>query len=110
VILDVIHLGLPLFASQKGDSSDFTVWYNESSLHLGKSMSTDLPLDSMTTIEKLKILESVWDSLREAPDLPTPEWHRELLAERKQRLKSGKATISTWEDAKKRLNELGNEH
>ena len=73
-------------------------------------MSTDLPLDSMSTIEKLKIMESVWASLRNAPDLPTPEWHRELLAERKHRLESGEATVSSWDDAKKRLNELGNEN
>jgi len=73
-------------------------------------MSIELPLNSMSTVEKLKILESVWASLRDAPDLPTPEWHREILAERKRRLESGEATISSWEDAKKRLNELGNEN
>ena len=55
-------------------------------------------------------MESVWASLRNAPDLPTPQWHRELLAERKQRLETGQATVSSWNDAKKRLNELGNEN
>ena len=73
-------------------------------------MSTELPLDSMSTTDKLKIMESVWASLRNAPDLPTPQWHRELLAERKQRLETGQATVSSWNDAKKRLNELGNEN
>ena len=80
------------------------------SQYLEVSMSIELPLNSMSTVEKLKILESVWASLRDAPDLPTPEWHREILAERKRRLESGEATISSWEDAKKRLNELGNEN
>ena len=42
-------------------------------------------------------------------ELPVPDWHRELLAERRRRIESGEATISSWEDAKKRLNELGNE-
>ena len=55
-------------------------------------MSTELPLDSISTTDKLKIMESVWASLRDAPDLPTPEWHRELLAERKRRLEAGEAT------------------
>ena len=73
-------------------------------------MSTELPLDSMSTTDKLKIMESVWASLRNAPDLPTPQWHRELRAERKQRLETGQATVSSWDDAKKRLNELGNEN
>lgn len=71
-------------------------------------MSVDLPLDSLSTIEKLQILETVWDSLRQVPDLPTPEWHREILAERTRRLESGEATLVSWQDAKKRLNELGN--
>lgn len=73
-------------------------------------MSTELPLDSMSTAEKLKVMEAVWASLRDAPDLPTPEWHRELLAERKRRLESGEATLSSWDEAKRRLNELGNDH
>ena len=33
-----------------------------------------------------------------------------VLTERKQRLETGQATVSSWDDAKKRLNELGNEN
>jgi len=73
-------------------------------------MSTDLPLDSMSTADKLKGMETVWASFRDAPDLPSPEWHRELLAEQKRRLESGEATVSSWSEAKQRLNELGNEN
>jgi len=29
----------------------------------GEHMSIDLPLDSMTTSEKLHLMESIWDSL-----------------------------------------------
>ncbi len=71
-------------------------------------MSLDLPLNSMSVSEKLHVLESVWASLRQIPDeLPRPEWHKQVLEERARRLESGEATLSTWEDAKKRLNELG---
>jgi len=72
-------------------------------------MSTDLPLDSMSNAEKLKVIESVWASLSDPAELPVPDWHREVLAERKRRLESGEVSVFSWEDAKKRLNELGDE-
>lgn len=71
-------------------------------------MSTDLPLESMSATEKLKAIESVWASLEAPSDLPVPSWHREVLAERRRRLESGEASVSSWEEAKKRLNELSN--
>jgi hypothetical protein len=73
----------------------------------GVKMTVELPLDSMTTTEKLHLMESIWDSLRKVPDLPAPEWHREVLAERTRQLESGDVEFSDWDDVKKRLNELG---
>ena len=70
-------------------------------------MSIELPLHTMSTLEKLKVIESVWASLSDPSELPVPDWHRELLAERRRRLESGEVSTSSWEDAKKRLNELG---
>ena len=44
----------------------------------------DLPLDKMTTAEKLALLDLVWDDLRpHAAELPSPEWHG-LELERRQ--------------------------
>ena len=73
-------------------------------------MSTDLPLESMSAIDKLKVIESVWASLESPADLPVPGWHREVLAERRRRLESGEATVSSWGEAKKRFNALGNDN
>ena len=71
-------------------------------------MSIDLPLESMSVAEKLHILESVWASLCHKPaDVASPEWHAKTLAERTRRLPSGEATVSNWNDAKQRLQELG---
>jgi len=71
-------------------------------------MTIRLPLDTMSISEKLQVIELVWDSIRRNPDdAPSPDWHAELLAERTQRLANGDATVSSWEDAKKRLNGLG---
>jgi len=70
-------------------------------------MAVDLELDSMSTVEKLRLMESIWDSLRVAPDLVTPDWHREVLAERTQQIESGEVEFSNWDDVRDRLNKLG---
>jgi hypothetical protein len=67
-------------------------------------MSIDLPLDSMSTSQKLEILEAVWASLcRNPSDVESPAWHAAVLTQRKRRLESGEATVSDWESAKQRI-------
>ena len=71
-------------------------------------MSIELPLDSMSAAEKLQLMETIWSSLCQNPgDVQSPEWHKEILAERTRRLQSGEATVSSWNDAKARLQRLG---
>ena len=71
-------------------------------------MSTNLPLDQMTVAEKLEAMEAIWESLCRNPvNVSSPEWHGEVLAERRRRLASGETTLSDWNEAKKRLQSLG---
>jgi putative addiction module component (TIGR02574 family) len=71
-------------------------------------MSVDIQIDSLSVAEKVQLLESVWGSLCAHPgDVQSPEWHREVLEERRRRLEDGRATISSWADAKARLMQLG---
>lgn len=71
-------------------------------------MSIDVPVDSMSVAEKLQVLEQVWASLRkDGADLPSPEWHGAVLRERGARLESGEATVSDWDEARKRFEGLG---
>ncbi len=71
-------------------------------------MSIELPLGAMSVTEKLQLMETIWSSLCQNPgDVQSPEWHKEVLAERGRRLASGVATVSTWDDAKTRLLKLG---
>jgi putative addiction module component (TIGR02574 family) len=71
-------------------------------------MSIDLPLESLSVAEKVRLLESVWQSLcSHSGDVQSPEWHREVLEERKRRLEDGRATVSLWSDAKARLLQVG---
>ena len=62
----------------------------------------------MTVAEKVRLLETVWDSLcSKTGDVQSPEWHREVLEARKRFLEEGQATVSSWDEAKARLMDLG---
>lgn len=71
-------------------------------------MNIDIPLDAMTVAEKVQLLESVLQSLcRHSGDVASPEWHQSILEERSSRLEDGRASVSTWADAKARLLRIG---
>ncbi|MDL1979364.1 MAG: addiction module protein [Deltaproteobacteria bacterium] len=71
-------------------------------------MSTEIPLETMSVSEKVLLLERVWDSLcSKSGDVRSPEWHREVLETRKRRIEDGRATVSSWNEAKARLLEVG---
>jgi hypothetical protein len=43
-------------------------------------MDLAIPLDKMTTIEKLRAIEEIWDDLRRtAEHIPSPAWHADVL-------------------------------
>lgn len=71
-------------------------------------MVANVELDRMTLAEKVLRLEQVWDDLcRNAGDVTSPEWHKEVLEQRKRRLEKGEATLSPWAEAKARLMQRG---
>ena len=70
-------------------------------------MNITLPLDQMTIEDKIKTMETLWDDLcRKAEDMPSPEWHGEILREREERVKQGKEGFTAWEEAKKEYADL----
>ena len=63
-----------------------------------------LPLNEMTTDDKLAIMELLWDDLSRTPeDMRSPAWHAEVLAEREKRIENGETHFSDLEDVEKRL-------
>jgi hypothetical protein len=53
-------------------------------------MPAKIEVAALTTAEKLELMEQLWESLTEEPDsIPTPDWHRDELAERRRRAESG---------------------
>jgi hypothetical protein len=69
-------------------------------------MNLALPLDQMTTTDKLRTMESLWDDLCENSDeLVSPSWHKDVLADRDTRLAEGKEALLDWNAAKRRIQE-----
>lgn len=69
-------------------------------------MEAVLPLDQMTTEEKLRAMEVLWADLsRKAESFESPAWHGDVLRERDQRVAEGKESFIDWDEAKRQLRE-----
>ena len=67
-------------------------------------MGITLPLDKMTTSEKLAEMERLWDDLcRDPEDVPSPSWHEAVLTERERQVSQGKMGLLDLDDAKQRI-------
>ena len=72
----------------------------------GESVDVHIPLDKMTTAEKLRVLEEVWDDLHRTPeDVPALSWHADVLEARERRIREGKAQFRDWDEAKRTIRE-----
>jgi putative addiction module component (TIGR02574 family) len=69
-------------------------------------MSTDILLEKMTVAEKLALMERLWDDLSRRPEnVPSPQWHGDVLAQRMAVVRDGRTDFVNWDDAKPRLRE-----
>lgn len=70
-------------------------------------MHVDLPLSKMSILDKISTMESLWDSLCEAPEmLPSPDWHQDVLADREEAVSNDKARFSDLNEAKQRIRKM----
>ncbi len=54
--------------------------------------------------EKLQLMEALWEDLRSnAGDIPVPDWHKELLDERRKAVEEGQEEILDWDQVKNSL-------
>lgn len=71
----------------------------------------NIPLNQMSVTEKLEAISLIWASLATNPDnIPVPDWQRDELKRRGERLDSGEAKTSDWDEVEKRFDQLGNEN
>ncbi len=61
-------------------------------------------IEKMSVAEKLRAMEQLWDALRGDDEaLPSPEWHAQVLHDRKARAERGEAKFLTLEQLRARL-------
>jgi putative addiction module component (TIGR02574 family) len=54
--------------------------------------------------EKLQIMEAIWEDLRAQPEqIPVPQWHQELLDERRKAVEEGREELLDWDSIKDSL-------
>ena len=61
-------------------------------------------LEKMSVTERLQAMDQLWDSLnRHGEEIPSPDWHQEVLADRKARAQRGEAKFLTLDQLRSRL-------
>jgi hypothetical protein len=67
-------------------------------------MRPNLPLDQMSTEDKILTIEALWDSLCRDPDaIESPDWHGEVLADRLDALDRGEVQLEDLEAVKRTI-------
>jgi len=70
----------------------------------GKTMSAEINFEQMNVSEKLRIMELLWDDLcRTESDIPSPQWHENVLIERENMVRDGSDEFIDWDQAKKEM-------
>lgn len=63
-----------------------------------------LQLNQMTTKDKIRTMESLWDDLcRHANAVASPSWHKGVLSQREKSLVKGKDKFIDWNKEKGRI-------
>ena len=65
-------------------------------------MDINLPLEKMSSIEKLVAMEKLWDDLCHSVGCQSPDWHKKILEEREEEGQN-KNNFSDWELAKNKI-------
>ena len=67
-------------------------------------MNISLPLDKMSRLDKIAIMERLWEDLcRDPESIPSPEWHKDILEAREREVSEGKAKFTPFDRSKKRI-------
>ena len=72
----------------------------DSFIKKGVIMNT-IEIKKMSMVERLQAMEALWDSLLyEESEIESPEWHWDILEERKRKIENGKAQFISLEKLK----------
>jgi putative addiction module component (TIGR02574 family) len=60
--------------------------------------------DELSADDKLEYIQALWDYFSEHPeDVPVPDWHREIAAERLAALRRGETRARPWPEVRDEL-------
>ena len=60
-----------------------------------------IEIKKMSVVERLQAIEALWDSLLdEESEIESPEWHRDIIEERKRKIENGKAEFISLKELK----------
>jgi putative addiction module component (TIGR02574 family) len=60
--------------------------------------------DELSPDEKLQYIQALWNHFAERPeDVPVPEWHREIIAERLAAHRRGETSARSWSEVRDEL-------
>jgi len=58
----------------------------------------------MSVTERLQAMDQLWDALtRDKDEIPSPDWHQDVLADRKARAQRGEAKFLSLAELRSRL-------
>ena len=58
-------------------------------------------LKNMSRIERIRTMEALWDSLMDdEAGIESPDWHRDILEDRKRKIESGEAVFISLDKLK----------
>ncbi len=60
-------------------------------------------ITKMSAAERLQTMEAIWDSFsHDQIEIKSPGWHKDILSERRNKIKQGKAEFISFADLKSR--------
>lgn len=64
----------------------------------------ELQIGQMTTKDKIRAMESLWDDLcKNADAVASPLWHKDILSKREKSASRGKEKFNDWDKEKERI-------
>ncbi|WP_116037944.1 addiction module protein [Rhodohalobacter sp. SW132] len=73
-------------------------------------MITNKDIEKMSTSERLKAIEMIWETISTPSDsVHSPAWHKEILKSREDKVSSGNATFLNMDEVRERLKKKSDE-
>ncbi len=64
----------------------------------------NIELNRMSITDKIHLINEIWESISSnTNDIMSPEWHKDILLSRKERVENGSAKFKSFEEVKKEL-------